>query len=85
MIRKRKSLMSRGIDHVSYTRIGKTTLQAAADTGVCSGAPVMFPVSPSVSAGFSARVSPFVVGAAGVSVGSGTLAASLEFPVEEPF
>lgn len=43
----------------------------------------IIPVSPSVVAGFSASVSPFVVGSA--SVGSGTLAASLEVAVEEPF
>ena len=45
----------------------------------------MSPVSPSVVAGFSTSVSPFVVGSAGVSVGSGTLVASLEVAVEEPF
>lgn len=43
------------------------------------------PVSPPVVAVFSARVSPLVVVSAGVSVGSGTLAASLGVVEEEPF
>ena len=45
----------------------------------------MFPVSPSVIAGFSAMVSPLVVASAGVSAGSATLAASLVAAEEEPF
>lgn len=63
-------------DHDSY---------AEADTAVCPLVLAMLPVSPSVIAGFSPRVSPLVVASAGVSAGSGTLPASLVVAEEEPF
>ena len=74
MVCKENSLMSRGIRRFLLYAQRVHHTQAVADIGVGS-----------CVAGFSARASPLVVAPAEVSVGSGTLAASLEAADEEPF